>query len=81
VLGILSLVACQLCGPFAWSMGNRAKRAIDAEPGRYSNASNVTVGRILGIVASVLLIVQAVFGVLWLLLVLGSIGASSTSGY
>lgn len=81
ILGILGIVACGLCGPFAWSMGNAAKADVDAAPGRYSNASNVQVGRILGIVSSVILIIQVVFGVLWLIFVLGIIGTSSTSGY
>ena len=32
VLGILSLVVCGILGPFAWSMGNKALREINADP-------------------------------------------------
>ena len=31
VLGILSLVICGILGPFAWSMGNKALKEIDAD--------------------------------------------------
>jgi hypothetical protein len=37
VLGILSLVICQLLGPVAWIMGNNAIKEIDASPSRYGN--------------------------------------------
>jgi hypothetical protein len=69
VLGILSLVVCGALGPFAWSMGTKALREIEANPGvPWSNRGNVTAGRICGIVGTVLLVVQvvlllAVFGV------------------
>ena len=60
VLGILSLVFCQLFGPFAWSKGNKAMRQINANPGRYSNRGTVQAGRILGIITScVLMLVVA----------------------
>lgn len=61
VLGILSLVVCGLMGPFAWSMGTKALREIDANPGRYSNRSSVNAGRICGMIASILIIVAIVF--------------------
>ena len=55
VLGILSLVGCGLLGPVAWVMGNRAIREMDAEPGvTWTNRGNVTAGRIIGIITSVL---------------------------
>lgn len=77
VLGIMSIVCCGLLGPVAWIMGNTAIKEIDASPGAYSNRGNVQAGRIIGIVASVLLIVSIVG---WILLVaLGA--ASSSSGY
>jgi hypothetical protein len=59
VLGILSLVACGLLGPFAWVMGNndltemRAGR-MDPEGEGMTNA-----GRICGIISTILMVVFA----------------------
>lgn len=56
VLGILSLVVCGVIGPFAWVMGNRTLREIDASGYAYSNRSMVQAGRICGIVSSSIMI-------------------------
>jgi len=61
VLGILSLVVCGLIGPFAWSMGSRVVGEIQASGGRWGGDTEATIGRILGIVATVLLVVSVVF--------------------
>lgn len=62
VLGILSLVVCGVLGPFAWSMGNRALREIDANPSvQYTNRGNVTAGRICGMISSIILILGVLF--------------------
>ena len=55
ILGICGLVLCQVLGPFAWSMGNKALREIDASQGQLGGRDMVNIGRILGIVATVLL--------------------------
>jgi len=57
VLGICSLVLCQVLGPFAWVMGNKAVREIDASQGQLSGRDTANIGRILGIVSTVLLVV------------------------
>ncbi len=64
VLGILSVVLCQILGPFAWSSGNKALREIDASPSSYANRGSVQAGRILGMVASILLILSIVIVVI-----------------
>ena len=62
VLGILSLVVCGILGPFAWNMGNKALREMNANPGVvYRNRGNVTAGRICGMIASILMIVGVAF--------------------
>jgi hypothetical protein len=66
ILGILGLVVCQLTGPFAWVMGNAALRDIDANPAAYSNRSTVQAGRICGIIATAILVLGLVFGLLLL---------------
>ena len=77
IMGILSLVVCGFLGPFAWMQGNKALAEIDANPGRYSNRSNVNAGRICGMIATAILIAGAVFVLLFL--VLGGIAAVSTN--
>ena len=61
VLGILSLVCCSPLGIAAWLMGNSALKEIDAQPGRYGNRQIVQIGRILGIIGTILL----AFTVIW----------------
>ena len=56
ILGILSLVCCSPLGIVAFIMGNNALKEIDAQPGRYGNRQIVQIGRILGIIGIVLLV-------------------------
>jgi len=75
VLGILSLAVCGILGPFAWSMGNKALREIDADPSRtYGNRGQIVAGRICGIIASVFLII----GVVGLVILIIAAAASSS---
>lgn len=62
VLGIVGLVGIMTCGgitlvlsPFAWAIGGRAVREIDASPGRYRGREKANAGRIMGIIGTVLL--------------------------
>jgi hypothetical protein len=61
VLGILGLVLCQFLGPFAWSMGSKELAAIDAGRRPPENRGTAQAGKVLGIIATVLLIVGVVF--------------------
>lgn len=72
ILGIIGIVVCQICAPFAWVMGNRAKKEIDANPGVYSNAGNVNIGRILGMVGTILILVSAVVTVIAIIILAAS---------
>lgn len=69
VLGILGLVVCGVCGPFAWSIGNRVVAEIDASGGALGGRQEANIGRILGIVATVLLIAGVAFFVFAVVLV------------
>jgi hypothetical protein len=60
VLGILSIVVCQILGPFAWVMGNKEIQAIDAGRRPPENRGTANAGRILGIVGTVLLAIVPV---------------------
>ncbi|MGH9213828.1 MAG: DUF4190 domain-containing protein [Acidimicrobiales bacterium] len=75
VLGILSIAACQVLGPFAWVMGSKALQEIDMNPAVYSNRGVVQAGRICGIVGTVLLGLTA----LYLVFILFTLGAFLTS--
>ena len=78
ILGILGLVLCQVLGPFAWSMGNKALREIDASQGQLGGRDTVNVGRILGIVATALLVLSILAVVFFLVLGLGLAASSNT---
>jgi hypothetical protein len=63
VLGIIGLVGIALCAgltlvlsPFAWVIGRRAVREIDASPGRYSGREKANAGRIMGLIGTILLV-------------------------
>ena len=79
VLGIVGIVACQVCGPFAWAQANKAEKAMQAAPGAYGGGSMVTAGKILGIIGTVLLAVGVLFFVVWATLaILGIAGVIGT---
>lgn len=67
VLGILGLMLCQIFAPFAWVMGNKALAAIDAGRADPTERTNANVGRILGIIGTVFLVLGLIFLALVLL--------------
>ena len=79
ILGILGLVLCQVISPFAWVMGNRVVREIDASAGRLGGRSMANAGRICGIVGTALIAVGLLFGIVALAVVLIAATSSSTS--
>lgn len=76
VLGILSLVVCGLCGPFAWSMGTKALKEIDAAGGTIGGRGNVKAGYICGIIGSIGLIISLLF--VTFAIVIAVIGSASS---
>lgn len=62
VLGIIGLVGGFLTGigflaaPFAWAIGGRAVKQIDASPNSYSGRDQAKAGQILGIIGTVMLV-------------------------
>jgi hypothetical protein len=66
VLGIIALLGGFTCylplfaGPWAWAIGRRTVKEIDAQPGRYDGRGQALAGYILGVVATVLLILGLV---------------------
>jgi hypothetical protein len=60
-LGILSLVLCALCGPFAWIMGNHDLAEIRARRMDPAGEGTTRAGRICGIISTVIMILGCVF--------------------
>lgn len=62
ILGIVSVAGMFACllpiliSPVAWYLGLKAKREIEAEPQRWSGASEANAGMVLGIIGSALMV-------------------------
>lgn len=61
VLGILGIICCGPLGIAAWIMGNNELEAIDSGRRNPEGRSTANAGRIMGIIATVLLILGAIF--------------------
>ena len=70
VLGIVGLVCCGIAAIVAWIMGNKAQAEIDA--GQYAPTSGVKIGRILGMVGTILTALGLVFYLLFFVLLASS---------
>ena len=73
VLGIIGLVGIAFCGgitlvlsPFAWAIGRKSLREIDANPGRFSGRDKANAGKIMGIIGTVFLAlgIVAIIGII-----------------
>lgn len=61
IMGILSIVCCQILGPFAAIMGRNTLQEIDASGGNYTNRGMVQAGFICGIIGSVFLVLTIIY--------------------
>lgn len=86
VLGIIAVAGGILCylpilaAPFAWVMGGRAVKEIDASGGTLGGRGEATAGRVLGIIGTVLLVlgILAVIAVVIIIVVAESNSGSGT---
>ena len=60
VLGILGLVICGVLAPFAWSIGHKSLKEIDASGGALGGRGKAQAGYIMGIIGTILLVVAVV---------------------
>jgi len=72
VLGILGLIICQPVGIAAWLMGNADLKEINAGTMDPEGKTLTQIGKILGIIATVLLALGIVFFILMMVLGVGA---------
>lgn len=63
VLGIISVLCCQLLGPVAWYMGHQARNETKANPSYNQNNTVLTIGWVLGIIATVLFVLGIILNI------------------
>ena len=66
VLGVLGVAFCGVLGPFAWVIGKRSVDEIDASHGRLGGRIQAQAGYVLGIVATVLLVLGVLTFIAWI---------------
>ncbi len=79
-LGIIGLVACQPVGIAAWVLGNNDLKAMDAGQMDPEGRQLTQVGKILGMVATILMIVGFCFFVAYMVFIFAVIGAAGAGG-
>lgn len=80
VLGILSIIICQILGPFAWKMGADELKAIGEGRRSQEGQGMAQAGKICGIVGTVLL-GMIVLGILLFVLVLIPVGIVTSADF
>jgi hypothetical protein len=79
VLGILGIVVCGIVAPFAWVVGKRTVREIDASNGQLGGRGSAQAGYVLGVIGTVLLgLGLALLLLVVVVAVAGGIASSST---
>jgi uncharacterized membrane protein YidH (DUF202 family) len=79
-LGIIGLVACAPVGIAAWVLGNNDLKAMDAGQMDPEGKQLTQVGKILGMVATILMIVGMCIGIAYFIFVIAIIGAAGAGG-
>jgi hypothetical protein len=74
VLGVGSLAAIPVLGPFAWYIGAKASREMAAQPGRWSGDDLARIGTICGIIGTVLCALFVLFVVLLFVVGISALG-------
>lgn len=63
VLGIVGFFVT-ICAPIAWYMGSKAQKEMRASGVHYANEQNIAIGKILGMVLTILAIIGLVVGII-----------------
>src|SRR5512132_1282143 len=65
ILGIVSVLCCQILGPVAWYLGNKELQAIRAGAAPITGEGSAKAGMILGIIGTILFALSILWIVLW----------------
>jgi hypothetical protein len=77
ILGILSLVCCQPLGIAAWLMGNADLKKMQAGTMDRSGESTTNIGKILGMIGCVLLVLSCVGSIIYSIIVAVAVGGNA----
>ncbi len=77
VLGILSLVVCQILGPIAWIMGKGDLAKMDAGQMDAEGRGLTQAGKICGIVGTVFLCLGLLLTILYFIIIIVFVGAAA----
>lgn len=72
ILGILSVIVLSILGPFAWWLGGKEKKAIDAGRRDPANRGQAVAGWVLGIIGTIFLIIGVLVGIFWLVILIAA---------
>ena len=78
VLGIAGFLA-PICAPIAWYLGSKAQKEIAASGQHYSNEQNINIGKIMGMVLSILALAGIVITIVVMLIMFIGFGAFSVA--
>jgi hypothetical protein len=75
IFGILGIFIT-IFAPIAWYLGNKAKAEVQASGVNYTNEQNISIGRMLGKIFTILAIVWIAFVIIWIIIALVAAGQS-----
>jgi hypothetical protein len=75
IFGILGIFIT-IFAPIAWYLGNKAKAEIQTSGVHYTNEHNISIGRMLGKIFTILAIVWIAFVIIWIIIALIAAGQS-----
>jgi hypothetical protein len=75
IFGILGIFIT-IFAPIAWYLGNKAKAEVQASGVHYTNEQNISIGRMLGKIFTILAIVWIAFVIIWIIIALVAAGQS-----
>ena len=78
VLGILGIVCCGLCAPFAWFIGSAELKQIKAGLSSQAGKGFAQAGMIMGIIGTILIIIS-IIGIIIYIALFGMIAATHIS--